>query len=43
MRRQTEISLVEKQPHLFHSSILKAYSIAFKNEATSLYEDFGFQ
>ena len=43
MRSQTEISLVEKQPHLFHTSILKAHGIPFKNEAPSLNEDFRFR
>ena len=43
MRKQTEISLVEKQSHLFHTSILKAYGIAFKNEAPPLNEDFRFR
>lgn len=43
MRSQTEIPLVEKQPHLFHTSILKAYGIPFKNEASPVYEDFRFR
>ena len=43
MRKQTEISLVEKQPHIFHTSILKAFGIPFKNEAPQIYEDFRFR
>ncbi|MCF8186941.1 MAG: hypothetical protein K9J28_09015 [Sulfuritalea sp.] len=35
MRKQTEISLVEKRPHLFHSSILNALGIAINNQASS--------
>ena len=42
MKTQTEISLVEKQPHLFHTSILKAYGIHAKNE-TLQHEDYRFR
>lgn len=43
MRKQTEISLVKKQPHIFHTSILKAFGIPFKNEAPQIYDDFRFR
>ena len=43
MRKHTEISLVEKQPHIFHTSILKAFGIPYKNEAPQVYEDFRFR
>ncbi len=43
MRKQTEISLVGKQPHIFHTSILKAFGIPFKKEAPQVYEDFRFR
>ena len=43
MRRQTEIALVEKHPHLFHPSILKAYGFPFKMAGDPLTENFGFR
>ena len=43
MRRQTEILIVEKHPHLFHPSILKAYGFPFKMEGDPLTEGFGFR
>lgn len=43
MRRQTEISLVDKHSHLFHPSILKAYGFPFNSESDPLYENFGFR
>ena len=43
MRRQTEIALVEKHPHLFHPSILKAYGFPFKMADDPLTEHFGFR
>ena len=43
MREQTEISLVKKQPHLFHASILNAYGIHSKNETSEHDEDYRFR
>ena len=43
MREQTEISLVKKQPHLFHASILNAYGIHSKNETSEHDDDYRFR